>query len=133
MSNKEEKGKTKSICKKVNFTLVVTLHYDDKTTDKLKSHFNSKPIVGGCNLPLTKDFTKAYRKLMKGYKNSLSKKSNSKIINRDTQIFSTVEGNTACSQCGCAPGAVYPCGVKCNAPSAGSLVCSTDNNCCFKK
>ena len=102
---KEEKGKTKPLCKKVKFTLVVTLHFDNKTIKKLKSHFNSKPDVGGCNLPETKDFTKAYRKLMNEYreslpKDSLSKSTLPKLVNRSTQIYSTV-GDDKCSVCQC--------------------------------
>ena len=103
---KEEKGKNKPLCKKVKFTLVVTLHFDNKTIKKLKSHFNSKPDVEGCNLPETKDFTKAYRKLMKEYreslpKDSLSKATSPKIVNRSTQILSTVGQDDGCKDGGC--------------------------------
>jgi hypothetical protein len=101
-----DKGKNKPLCKKVKFTLVVTLNFDNKTSKKLKSHFNSKPDVGGCNLPDSKDFTKAYRKLMKGYneslpKDSLSKSTSPKIVNRRTQISSTVGKDDGCSNGGC--------------------------------
>ena len=41
--DKEEKGKTKPLCKKVKFTLVVTLKFDNGKSEKLKTHFNSKP------------------------------------------------------------------------------------------
>jgi hypothetical protein len=98
---KEEKGKNKPLCKKVKFTLIVTLHFDDKTSKKLKSQFNSKPDVEGCNLPETKDFTKAYRKLMKKYSESLPKDSKTKIQSRRTQIWSTVGKDDGCSNGGC--------------------------------
>jgi hypothetical protein len=130
MTNKEEKkekGKTNPLCKKVKFTLIVTLHFDNKTSKKLKSHFNSKPDVGGCNLPETKDFVKAYRKLMKEYKDSLPKNSKSKsttpkIVNRITQIYSTV-GEDGCEYCPCTEDN-FDCGVKPDAKSANG--CCTD-------
>ena len=103
---KEEKGKNKPLCKKVKFTLIVTLNFDDKTSKKLKTHFNSKPDVGGCNLPDSKDFTKAYRKLMKKYreslpKDSLSKSTSSQVVSRNSQIYSTVGQDNGCSNGGC--------------------------------
>ncbi len=127
MSNKEDKfsggtggngGNGDSLCKKVKFTLIVTLHFDNKTSEKLKSHFNSKPDVSGCNLPNKKDFVKAYRKLMKKYSESLPKDSKPKIQSRSTQIWSTVGQNT-CSNggCSCQKGDSFSCGTKKKGPS----------------
>jgi hypothetical protein len=139
MTNKEDKGNGgngKPLCKKVKFTLVVTLHFDNKTSKKLKSHFNSKPDVGGCNLPETKDFTKAYRKLMKKYseslpKDSLSKSTSPQIVNRSTQILSTVGGPPS-YQCGCAFDQYG--GVTGNRPSAGICCNSGEDGClCYYK
>ena len=128
---KEEKGKNKPLCKKVKFTLIVTLNFDDKTSKKLKTHFNSKPDVGGCNLPDSKDFTKAYRKLMKKYreslpKDSLSKSTSSQVVSRNSHIYSTVGQDNGCSSgsCQCQRGS-YACGVTCNSQNAGKTCAFT--------
>ena len=121
---KEEKGKNKPLCKKVKFTLIVTLNFDDKTSKKLKTHFNSKPDVGGCNLPDSKDFTKAYRKLMKKYreslpKDSLSKSTSPQVVSKNSQIYSTVGQDNGCSSGSCqCPGG--DCGVTCKELAAGT-------------
>ena len=139
--DKEEKGKTKPLCKKVKFTLVVTLKFDNGKSDKLKTHFNSKPDVGGCNLPDSKDFTKAYRKLMKDYikslpKDTLSKATSPTVVSRNTQIYSTV-GEDGCANggCTCVNALVVgaPCGTKnkgnkcsaCAFNSSGRATCWT--------
>jgi hypothetical protein len=110
--NGGELGETENIikplCKKVKFTLIITLNFDNKTSKKLKSHFNSKPDVGSCNFPDSKDFTKAYRKLMKKYsdslpKDSLSKATSPQVVNKNTQVSSTVGEVNVCTngQCEC--------------------------------
>ncbi len=86
---------TKTKKKKVKFKLVVTLKFDDKTSKKLKTHFNSKSDIGSCNIPNLKDFTKAYKNLMKEYTDSLPKAISPKIVSRDTQITSTVGNDGA--------------------------------------
>ena len=122
---KEEKGKNKPLCKKVKFTLIVTLNFDDKTSKKLKTHFNSKPDVTGCNLPDSKDFTKAYRKLMKKYseslpKDSLSKSTSPQVVSRNSQIYSTVGQDNGCSSGSCECKTHTGCGVTCNAKTRAS-------------
>ena len=94
---------------------------------KLKRQFTSRPDIGGCNLPNKKDFDKAYKKLLKSYKESLPIDFKPKIKSRNTKVSSTVGSDDGCSQCNCITGI---CGVDCNNNSA-SFKCNT--NCCFKK
>jgi hypothetical protein len=128
--NGGELGETGStitpLCKKVKFTLIVTLNFDNKTSKKLKSHFNSKPNIRGCTLPNNKDFIKAYRNLLKKYNESLFKGTSSKdnspqIVNKNVQVSTTV-GSDKCGTCECNDG---ECGVSNNARSAA--------NCCHFK
>ena len=142
---KEEKGKNKLLCKTVKFTLVVTLKFKHGNSEKLKTHFNSNPDVSGCNLPDSKDFTKAYKKLMKKYreslpKDSLSKAISPKIVSRNTKIYSTVGQDNGCSSggCECKEGNAYNCGVTCSNKSCRSS-CAYKGTlfdkkciCCFK-
>ena len=121
-----DKGKNKPLCKKVKFTLVVTLNFDNKTSKKLKTHFNSKPDVGGCNLPDKIDFIKAYRKLIKKYreslpKDTLSKSTSPQVVSTNSQISSTFVPEDGCGdgQCKC-KGGEYACGVTCNKKSGAS-------------
>jgi hypothetical protein len=109
MGNKEkkqEKGKTQSLCKKVKFTLDFTLNFDNNTTKKLTTSFLSRPHVPTCNHPNSRDFNKAYRKVITEYKNSLSKETLSKetlpkVKDTKTQVTCTtsVGGSVICS-CG---------------------------------
>jgi hypothetical protein len=137
---KEVKGKNKTLCKTVKFTLVVTLNFKNGNSEKLKSHFNSKPDIGCCNLPETKDFTKAYRKLMKKYseslpKDSLSKATSPTIVSRNTQIYSTVGQDAGCAIGGCACKNLpsFPCGT--TKPGDKCLSCNNKGGkaTCFTK
>jgi len=125
-SNSGNGGNGESLCNNVKFTLLVTLHFSNKKSKKFETTFLSKSHSSICNHPNSKNFDKAYTKIITKYKKSLPKETSPpKIENITTQV--TCQTNlTSCSQCQCN---IYDtkCGVK---SGKGIDCCGSNGNKC---
>jgi hypothetical protein len=134
MASKSSEGESsevndKPLCKSVNFKLILTLFLEGGKSEVLKTHFKSKPDNQWCNIPSSKDLNKSFEKIIKKWRKTGDRR---QIINKTTQIISTVGSNTcSSSSCSCSKtffGGNGGCGFGCKSGTTKNPCCKSKNN-----
>ena len=123
----------KPLCKSVNFKLILTLYFENGKSEVLKTHFKSKPDNQWCNIPNSKNLNKSFEKLLKKWRKTAEKNGDKrKIVNKNTQIVSTV-GSSSCSSSSCSCSNTFfggngGCGFSCETGTNKKPCCRSKNN-----